>query len=244
MEQVQKGGVVGSKDSAVVGFERGPIYGKFSIFLLGVIFITVMPHYSKISSPSEAVSLNFIVHAALYLGWYILLSVQCNFVQSGRLNFHRKLGYASIVFFVLLQVSGIEMLIDVMRSNNQFKLSLIWGILHTILFFSAFYLAALIARKDVHAHKRLMLLASLSMISASVTRVAYLPGVPIDGTALVLLSTYGLLVAPVLMDRFKFGAVHPVFKWGIPLYISTQIICIAIMPGTELGKLIAFPFSS
>ncbi|AQQ68347.1 hypothetical protein Mag101_12400 [Microbulbifer agarilyticus] len=136
------------------------------------------------------------------------------------------------------------MLVEVMKSNDQFKLSLIWGILHTILFFSAFYLAALIARSDVHTHKRLMLLASLSMVSASITRVAYLPGVPVDGTALVLLSTYGLLVAPVLIDRFKFGAVHPVFKWTIPLYISTQIICIAVLPGTELGKLIAFPFAS
>jgi len=226
----------------VVSFTREPLYGKFSLVLLGVILISLLPHYSKIVDSAGEVSTGFIVHGVLYLGWYVLFCLQSNLASSGNKKLHKTLGYSSILFFILLMISGVEMLIGVMGSNDPYKLSLVWGIFHTIIFFSAFYLLGILGRGNLHAHKRFMLLASLSMISASVTRVAYSPIVPIDGTAVTLLSTYGLLLVPVIIDRMKFGGVHPVLKWSIPVYIVTQIIFIAIMPTTTLGKMLAFPF--
>ncbi|MEX2963624.1 hypothetical protein [Microbulbifer sp. TYP-18] len=220
---------------------RRPLYGKFSIVLLGVILISLIPHYSQIASSSSRVPIELIVHGVLYLGWYILFCFQIHLISSGKRSVHRKLGYASIFFFVLLIISGIEMMVGIMGSQDPVKQSLFWGVLHTVIFFAAFYILGVFSRGNLHAHKRFMLLASLSMISASITRVAYYPIIPIDGTAVTILCTYGLLLVPLIIDRFKFGRVHPVLKFSIPIYIVTQIAFIAILPSTEVGRAIFFP---
>jgi hypothetical protein len=230
-------------------FSRHPLYGKFSILLLAVIIVSLLPHYAKIFHSPELVSASFIVHAIVYLGWFILFVVQANLVTSGNISTHKKLGYISLVLFVLMLISGISMLIGIMESYDsswedwylRSRTNLIWGVFHTLICFVIFYLLGFFFRKQLHLHKRFMLLASLSMISASVTRVAFLPFIPIDGTLITLLSTYVLLLTPMIMDRVIFKSIHPVFKWSVPIYIITQIVCIGILPNTEIGRALAFP---
>lgn len=231
-------------------FYPTPIYKTFSLILLALIFVTLLPHYEKIYDSSVHVSAPFVLHAILYLGWYILFSVQCHLISLGNKTLHRKLGYLSIFLFLLLLFSGVSMLLGVMQSydsnwdqgNLISRTSFVWGILHTLVAFIGFYTLGLVFRKKPHYHKRFMLMASLSMVSASVTRVAFLPVVPIDGTAITLLSTYAFLLAPIIIDRIKFKSVHPALKWGVPIYIVTQILCIGLIPTTEIGQEIAFPF--
>ena len=122
------------------------------------------------------------------------------------------------------------------------RTSFVLAISHTLFSFTVFYVLGILFRKKLHFHKRFMLLASLSMISASVTRIAYLPMMPIAGVPLVLLSTFGFLLVPIVIDRVVFGRVHPVLKWSIPIYIATQIICIGLLPSNTIGRAIAFPF--
>lgn len=231
-------------------FTSRPIYGKFSILLLGIIIVSILPHYFEIYKSSDLVSVSLIVHAILYLGWFILFAVQSSLSASGKISIHKKLGYTSLVLFALLFISGVQMLAVVMGSYDSSwddwylhsRASFVWGILHTLISFSIFYVLGVLYRAQLQAHKRFMLMASLSMISASITRVAFLPFIPVDGMAVTLLGTYGLLVAPMIMDRIIFKSVHPVFKWGVPLYVITQIVCIGMLPATEIGRAIAFPF--
>lgn len=232
-----------------VRFSNQPIYGKFSIVLLGVMFVSILPYYVKVYNTPEIFSVTFVIHSILYLGWYILFAVQSNLVSSGNFAAHKKLGYMSMALFVFLIISGVEMLIGVMQAYDpnwtgghvHSRASFVWGILHTLISFFIFYIVGVLFRKQLQLHKRFMLLASLSMISASVTRVAFLPFIPIDGMIVTLVATYAFLVAPMIIDRLAFNAIHPVFKWCVPIYIITQIICIGILPATEIGRAIAFP---
>ncbi len=223
-------------------FSQHPIYKNFSLFLLLFTIVTLIPHYEEVVDADLPVRTSLIIHGALFLGWYILFYVQSLLVSRGSIVVHQRLGMLSLVLGVALLVSGVELLLSVMRSNDLSRTSFVWGIVHTTLFFFASFVLALLNRKNSHAHKRLMALASLSMISASVTRVAYLPIVPIDGTAFTLLSTYAVLAVPIIIDRVRFGAIHPVLMWGIPFYIATQIVFVAVLPNTELGRQLAFPF--
>ncbi|WP_237060317.1 hypothetical protein [Microbulbifer sediminum] len=250
MEQTGKiqSGELGWSEKGV-RFTRQPIYRKFSFILLGVIIVSLLPHYAKIADPAESVSATFIIHAILYLGWYVLFTVQSNLSATGNTALHKKLGYSSLALFALLLFSGIEMLVGVMAGYDSswdqayllYRSTFVWAILHTLLSFAVFYVLGMLYRRRLHTHKRFMLMASLSMISASVTRVAYLPVVPVDGMAVTLLSTYALLVTPMIMDRIIFNGVHPVLKWSVPVYVVTQIAFIAIIPATHWGQTLAFP---
>lgn len=155
----------------------------------------------------------------------------------------------SMALFLFLIISGVEMLIGVMEAYNpnwteghiHARASFVWGILHTLISFFIFYILGVLFRRKLQLHKRFMLMASLSMVSASVTRVAFLPFIPLDGMILTLAATYAFLLTPMIIDRLAFKAIHPVFKWCIPIYVVTQIMCIGILPTTEIGRAIAFP---
>lgn len=225
-------------------------YAKFSLVLLGVTFITVLPHYYEIWEDTGAVSTQLIWHSVLFLGWYLLFAVQAGLVAGRNVKRHRTLGKLSVILMALLIVSGAMMLLGVMQSfqadwaaeHLYARASFVWAISHTLISFGLFYGLGLWYRGVSAMHKRFMLLASLSMISASVTRIAYLPFVPIDGTAMTLLMTYALLIAPLAIDRVVEGKIHPVLKWGVPAYVATQLFAIAYIPSTVVGREMAFPF--
>jgi hypothetical protein len=85
-----------------------------------------------------------------------------------------------------------------------------------------------------------MVLASLSMMAASITRFAYLPFIPIDGTTFTLLLTFTLLAIPLVIDRVRYGKVYPSLKYGTAAYVVTLLIAMGVMPATAIGRQLAF----
>ena len=224
-------------------------YGWYSLVLLVVSALTLVPSYlvPLLLNPG-ALPNHVVLHGAVFIGWYVLVVLQSGLVSRKKRAIHKTLGYLSIPFVVFLLWSGAIMLIGVMGSyqpdwTEQYLLSrtsFVWAILHTLVFFGGFYFLAIAFRKNRSFHMRLILLASLSMIAPSITRVAYLPVIPIDGTAFTLLATYVFLLIPVLMDRHYEGRVHPSFKVGIPAYAVTQILALGLLPATSFGREMAF----
>lgn len=173
---------------------------------------------------------------------------QCRPVSSRLVALHKKLGYASIPFALFLIASGGLMLAGTMQSYQpdwteqilHSRTSFVWAISHTLVSFTIFYVLAVIYRRKTHVHKRLMLLASLSMMAASITRFAYLPIIPIDGTAFTLLLTFTLLAMPLLFDRVKHGKIYSPIKYGTAVYVITLVIAMGVMPATAIGRALAF----
>lgn len=231
-------------------FTAQPLYGKFSLLLLVIIFITMLPHYFKLAAAPANVPTSYVVHGAVYLAWFVLFAIQSNLVVLKKTAVHKQLGYCSLILLAALIISGLQILYAAMSAYDPnwdagflySRMSLIWGVLHTFVCFIILCGLGLFYRKQLHLHKRFMLMAALTMIPASITRIAFLGIIPINGTVLTLLTTYILWLTPLVMDRLIFKAVHPVFKWGVPIYLVTQIICIGFMPSTGLGRAIAFPF--
>ena len=122
------------------------------------------------------------------------------------------------------------------------RASFVWAIAHTLISFTTFYVLAVVYRQRRQIHKRLMVLASLSMMAASITRFAYLPIIPMDGTAFTLILTYSLFAIPLVIDRVREGKTRPVLVYGTAIYVVTQIVAMGIMPATAVGKELAFPF--
>jgi hypothetical protein len=107
--------------------------------------------------------------------------------------------------------------------------------LFDMILFSIFVSAALAWRRDREAHKRLMLLAYISIIAAAVAR---LPGVlPLGPLAFFGLSFLFVVVAGIY-DFFSRGRVHKVYLWGGALFAASVPARLALS-GTEAWRALA-----
>lgn len=245
-------GIVTTTDpanGAPIQFSFRSAYGIFALLLLAITIISLVPQYiaGLLSDPSS-LSPQLIVHGVAFLGWYVLFAFQAGLISSGRFSIHKKLGYASVPFALFLVASGGSMLFGTMGSyqpdwSEQYlisRASFVWAIFHTLVTFTSFYVLAIAFRGNAQAHKRFMLLASLSMMAASITRFAYLPVIPIDGTAFTLMTSYALLITPLVIDRVQQRKIHPVLVYGATVYVITQIVAMGIMPSLSIGRSLAF----
>ncbi|MCG8443773.1 MAG: hypothetical protein MI723_18380 [Caulobacterales bacterium] len=248
METAQAAGAEALRQRGKMRFRLTP-YGMFSLVLLAISAVSVIPNYVTVLFDNPAdMSPQLMIHGAAFMAWYVLFSVQSGLISARRAALHKKLGYISILFASFLIVSGALMLLGTMSSYDPswterhlfMRASFVWAIFHTLVSFTIFYALAVMMRGRREAHKRFMLLASLSMMAASITRFAYLPGIPIDGTAFTLLFTYALLAAPLVMDHMRLGRVHPVLAYGVAIYAVTQIAAMAVLPATSFGRSLAF----
>jgi hypothetical protein len=122
------------------------------------------------------------LHGALFTSWVLLFIVQTALVSSRKVAVHRKLGVAGAVLAAAMVVAGTSLAIAAAARGSappgmDPKAFLILPLFDMILF-SIFVTAALANRRDKETHKRLMLLAYVSIIVAAVGR---LPVVPVRG---------------------------------------------------------------
>jgi hypothetical protein len=104
-----------------------------------------------------------------------------------------------------------------------------------MILFASFVIAALLRRRDPEAHKRLMLLAYISIIVAAIAR---LPGIlPLGPPGFFGLAIVLVLVAATydLVSRRK---VHRVYLWGGALFAISVPLRLAIS-GTAVWRTLA-----
>jgi hypothetical protein len=166
------------------------------------------------------------VHAAVFASWIILFMLQTALIATGRVKLHRKVGVLGFVLGVTLAITGVATIILMARFRAQpghpdgtpfMALSL-----NDMLEYSIFFGLAIYWRKKSEFHRRLMYIATCTLMSLAVGRV--LPNntpeqwiyVGID--ALILL---GLGRDWILNKR-----IHPVFLYGLPAAVLGQLIAL------------------
>jgi hypothetical protein len=76
-------------------------------------------------------------------------------------------------------------------------------------------------------HKRLMLVATLSLLGAALARVTGTPGA---GGPPVFFGVPDLLIlCGVIYDRRTLGRVHPAYKWGGGIVVGSQVLRLALL---------------
>jgi uncharacterized membrane protein YoaK (UPF0700 family) len=97
--------------------------------------------------------------------------------------------------------------------------------LSDMFFFGAFVVAALYLRANREAHKRLMLLAYVSIVAAAVAR---LPGVLPLGPLAFFGLAFVFVLAGVVYDLATRRRVHPVYLWGGGLLVLSVPLRLAV----------------
>jgi len=113
------------------------------------------------------------VHGAILTGWFVLTVVQGWLIRSQRIGVHRRLGYIAAGYAAIVIVLGTLanlLLISQLDSPADGENVVVWGNFFTLVMFAAFVSLAVAFRARPDAHKRLMLLASMSIVGPALAR--------------------------------------------------------------------------
>ncbi len=178
-------------------------------------------YYLKAYTGTPSLPVSVHLHGIVFTAWTLLFLGQTVFIGRDRIDMHRRLGALGAALACLMIVLGYEIAIAGARRGflGQFPNEtgspsdplgfLIIG-LGDLLLFLVFFALGFYYRSKPEIHKRLMLLATINVLPAAVTRV------PLGAARLPVAFTLLLafVVAGPLYDRLSRGRLHPVSVWG------------------------------
>jgi hypothetical protein len=179
------------------------------------------------------------VHAALFTSWVLLFIVQTALIARRRVAVHRTLGVAGVVLAGCMVIAGLLTAVEAAGRGAApagiDPLSFMVVPFFDVLLFGAFVTAATLKRRDKEAHKRLMLLAYVSIITAAVAR---LPGLIALGPLGFFGLSFLIVVAGMIYDRISRGRIHRVYVWGLSILVLSVAVRLALS-GTAAWKAFA-----
>ena len=165
------------------------------------------------------------LHGIVMTSWVVLFVVQVSLVAKRRVRVHQRLGVFGAMLAVMIVVVGtLTGIAGAARGSSPGPPPLQFLVvpLGDILVFAILVGTALCFRRHrLDIHKRLMLLATLSLLAAAIARIP-LHFIETGGP----LAFYGLtdlcILACVVFDTVKHRRLHPVFLWGTLLIVASQ----------------------
>jgi hypothetical protein len=127
------------------------------------------------------------LHGAAFVGWLVLLTTQVLLIRKRKVRLHRRIGVAGAVLAPLMVLLGIgAALTDQSRDlgTPQGDPGGFGGQLIDMIEFGGLVIAAISSRNRPPVHKRLILLATLSIVDAGFARVAADPLFAVLGTGI------------------------------------------------------------
>ncbi len=169
------------------------------------------------------------IHGLIMTAWVVLFVTQTLLIAKHRVDLHRKLGIfgaglASVVFGlgVFTIVRSIERQQPEAGSKLFMELFVAFdGI--SLLVFACLVLAGVIFRRRREIHRRLMLLAMISLLPPAFGRL--IANITHDNVQLIVLGLmYASVLACLLLDAWRRRRVHPAFAvGGCMIIVSNQL---------------------
>lgn len=171
------------------------------------------------------------VHAVLMSAWLILLCVQARLAHGGDLGLHRRLGRGSGWLVATLVPVSALVAVDFHREFG--RTATLVGDFGLLLTFIPLYLGAIwfAKRGRIDVHKRLLLVATITMISPALARFTDVVG--LARPAAVPMYLVMLIGAPLTYDFMSRGRPHwaSVSAIGVALIGFVAVIAVAIATG-------------
>ncbi len=166
------------------------------------------------------------VHNAVFLGWIALLFLQASLVAGGRTDLHKKTGVWGIFLGSLVVVVGVTVVMNRvargiaeghLEKAQQFMLIP----LTDMLLFAGFFIAAVTYRKRPKIHKCLMLLATVALLDAPVSRIAFLgdPAPP----AVFMLVWFSPIILLIAADLVKNRKIPWLYVMGLAVLVLSGV---------------------
>lgn len=213
-------------------------YTRMAATFIGVAVIGFAPTYwLPMGRGTLAVAPIVHLHALLFFGWTVLFWRQTSLAAVGRLTRHRALGVAGVAVATAMLFVGSATAVGSMKHADAAGFGPAGHAFSIVSFSALFLFAALVttallnvARPDVH--KRLMLVATASLLQAGVgrwfqlfLRPADAVGLPPVGvTVMPGLVADLLIVAGMIHDRRTRGRVHAAYWIAGACVVAVQVL--------------------
>ena len=163
-----------------------------------------------------------IVHGIALSAWYLLFLTQTFLVASKRTRIHRSLGIAGAVLAVF--VFSLSMMVvlraparDIAAGASVSEISLkVIGDIAILILFAFLVTLGIRNRRKPEIHKRLMALASVSIVAPAIARW---PGAEANLPFSVVVPQLSFCGALVVHDIVTRRRVHPATGWGVAAYL-------------------------
>ena len=221
-----------------IGHTRWPAERVFYLTMAVAIFATVFVGFSRSfflrplfplwPSPAEPI---FYVHGAVFTSWFALLVVQPWLISTDRRPLHRKLGVLGAAIAVLMVALGTFGALTAANRPGGFigvpvpPLQFLVVPLFDMALFAVFVGLAVAKRGIPQTHKRLILLASITLLVAAVARWPVIRNTGL----LAFFAVADLFLVPLLVwDFLSRGRVHAVTLVGGLTLLTSQALRLAI----------------
>jgi hypothetical protein len=224
------------RDRAAAGAYDRMFYSGMAVALALTVFGGFAPtYYARLASGPKATlsggpfTTLVHVHAALFTAWVLLFITQTALVPARRVALHRRRGVpGGVLAAAMVGVGTAQAVASATRGGappGVDPLAFLAIPIFDMILFGGFVTAALVLRRDKEAHKRLMLLAYISIIVAAVAR---LPGVLPLGPPVFFGLGYAFGLLAVAYDLVTRRRVHKAYAWGVPLLIASVPLRLAV----------------
>jgi hypothetical protein len=233
------------RDTRSVAAARSKFYFGMAVAMAVVVLMGFGPSFylnaylaqSLGLPPLEALSPIIVVHGIAFTIWMIVLMVQTGLVARSQVRWHRRLGVAGAVLAASIVVLGIAVQVASVRRDLSaaaiqnlppFLFSVFFGGFVIMTAFAGLASAAIYWRRRPDIHKRLILIATIALISAATARIARILGMAIPPLGafsflgLVLMDLF--LVALLVHDWRTTKRVHPATLYGALTILAMQVL--------------------
>lgn len=195
-----------------------------SLLCAAVVLIGFTPRFGeRMLQATHAVPPSLWLHTIVATLWVVLVVVQSGLIRAGQVKLHRQLGLASVALALALVVISLWVAVVTgharLLAGDAGRESFFAIPVSNMITFAAFFTAALVYRKQPEFHKRLMLLAAMSLAVAALARFPTWI-VPRGHFNLAVDVFIGLaLVRDLVVDR----RIHRAYAVGFPALIAFQL---------------------
>ena len=212
-------------------------YGTMAVALALVVFAGFGPtYYFRFFSggPQATVSGGPFtglvhLHGALFTAWVILFITQTALVATRRVAVHRRLGIAGAALAAAMIPVGTATAIATARRGGSptgvDPLVFLAIPAFDMLVFATLVTMALVWRQHRETHKRLMLLAYISIMTAAVARIG---GISAMGPPVFFGLSFLFVVCGVIYDLLSRKRIHPAYIWGGALIFFSVPLRLAV----------------
>jgi hypothetical protein len=234
--------MVETRADAAAGSRAKYFYFYMALSCAAVAFLGFAPTYwLPMAGRTFKASPIIHVHGLVFFSWTLYFCFQTWLAASGKIARHRSIGLIGISFATAMTIFG------TLATINQMKVAAALGLrdegiafaivpFSGIAFFAVVFTLAITAVRRPESHKRLMLLAGISILDAAVARwfLTFLapPGPPGPPPVIVTippaLIAYLLLVVAMVFDWRATGRPHRVYVAGLAVLVAIKLLSLPV----------------
>jgi len=217
-------------------------YLIMSVLALIIVLAGFFPTYISPMVTGHFVAKPYVhLHGSMFFLWIVAAIVQPFLISAGNIALHRRAGTVLGFFAAAMVVMGVAMAIisarvDIANGDDVRPKAFLLIPLTDMLLFSLFAALGVWFRKRPDDHKRLMLLATVSILPAAFGRL--LGNLGLENAILNVLIMDSFLFAGIVNDYFRGRRFHRVYLFGGAVLLAIDFSRI-FLSQTESWKSIA-----